>query len=50
MKLLIFLILLSQVSCAASAANFLVSTSSNLFSDEVGRQIEKNTNPSDCSK
>ena len=49
MKLLFVIILLSQVSCAAAASNFIVSTSSNLLSDSIGRAVEEKTT-SDCKK
>lgn len=49
MKIFLFVILFFQIGCGA-VANFVIGASGNVFSDEVGRQVEKKINPSDCEK
>ena len=46
MKIFLFVILFFQIGCGA-IANFVIGASGNVFSDEVGRQVEKKIN-SDC--
>jgi hypothetical protein len=48
-RLCIILSLIFITGCGA-LTNFIVGASGNVFSDEVGRQVEKKVNPSDCSK
>ena len=48
-RLYIILSLIFIGGCAG-ATSFLINAGSNLFSDEVGRQVEKKVNPSDCEK
>lgn len=48
-RLYIILSLIFIGGCAG-ATSFLINAGSNLFSDEVGRQVEKKINFSDCKK
>lgn len=48
-RLYLILSLIFLTGCAG-ATSFLINAGSNLFSDEVGRQVEKKVNPSDCNK
>ena len=41
MKLVLFIIFIFQVSCVSQFANFVVGASGNIFSDSIGREIEK---------
>jgi hypothetical protein len=48
-RLYLILSLIFLAGCGA-LTNFIVGASGNVFSDAVGREVEKKVNPSDCSK
>lgn len=48
-RLYIILSLIFIGGCAG-ATSFLINTGSNLFSDQVDRQVQKKVNPSDCKE
>jgi len=48
-RLYIILSLIFLGGCAG-ATSFLINAGSNLFSDEVDRQVQKKVNPSDCKE
>jgi hypothetical protein len=49
MKLVLFFIFILQISCSA-ASSFLTGFAGNISSDAVDRAIDRQVNPSDCSK
>jgi len=49
MRLYLILAITFLIGCGA-LTNFIVGASGNLFSDSVDRAIDRQVNPSDCSK